>query len=73
MKYKHHSRHHIIPKSRGGDNSLENIAVVNSKEHQLYHNLFSNRRPEEIINYLVNEFWNEDWKYVNKAMRKYKK
>jgi 5-methylcytosine-specific restriction endonuclease McrA len=49
MKYKHHSRHHIIPKSRGGNSSLENIAIVNSKKHQLYHNLFSNRRPEEII------------------------
>jgi hypothetical protein len=73
MKYKHHSRHHIIPKSRGGDNGLENIAIVNSKEHQLYHHLFSNRKPEEIVNYLVNEFWNKDWEYVNKAMRKYKK
>lgn len=70
-KGKHYHKHHIIPRSRGGDNSLENIAGVGKKEHQLYHTLFQNKRPEEIINYLVNEFWNKDWEYVNEAIKQY--
>ena len=67
---RHVSRHHIIPSSRGGDSSLENIAKTTRKPHQYYHALFSNKRPEEIVEYLVNDFWNGQWKYVERAYRR---
>ena len=63
-------RHHIVPTSRGGDSRLENIAKVDGKHHQYYHALFSNRVPEEIVEYLVNDFWNGQWKYVEKAYQR---
>ncbi len=70
MKNKRGSKHHIIPKSRGGDSSLENIAKVKGKQHQYYHALFSNKRPEEIIEYLVNDCWNGQWDYVDRAYKR---
>lgn len=51
------SHHHIIPRSRGGTDRHDNISIVDVKAHQNYHNLFGNMTPEEIIDYLVNYFW----------------
>jgi len=34
-------RHHIIPKSLGGDDSLKNIAVLTAKEHYICHLLLT--------------------------------
>jgi hypothetical protein len=56
-KKKHGSKHHIIPKSRGGSNEPKNISTVESKRHNLYHQLFGNRTPPEIIRMLREEFW----------------
>lgn len=56
--------HHIIPRSRGGDSSRKNICRVSRKEHELYHQIFSNKTPQEIIDYLVNTFWNGDREYI---------
>ena len=66
MKYKKRrkTKHHIQPKSRGGTSNLENICRVPNKEHQNYHNLFINRTPYEILDYLTETFWNGDTKYV---------
>jgi len=61
------NRHHVIPRSRGGDTRVENIARVNIKKHQHYHALFDNRVPEEIINLLVRKYWNGNWDYVRDA------
>ena len=65
---KHLSRHHILPSSRGGDWSKENIVHLNIKEHQNYHTLFSNLTPDEIIIYLVDHFWKGQEKWVYKAL-----
>jgi 5-methylcytosine-specific restriction endonuclease McrA len=62
------SKHHIIPKSRGGDSHLENLAIVSVKQHQAYHTLFDNRTPEEIVEYLNKTFWRGNYQvdiYVN--------
>jgi len=66
-KSKHNSRHHINPRSVGGDFSPENIVRVNSKKHEAYHILFDNRRPDEIIERLVNNYWNGQWDWVRDA------
>lgn len=49
-------KHHIIPKSRGGKDTPENILRVNDKFHRAYHLLFANKVQHEIIEYLIN-FW----------------
>ncbi len=50
--------HHIIPSSKGGDDSDFNIARVPNKKHELYHSLFENKTPQEIVRYLNEKFWN---------------
>ena len=54
---KHITRHHIVPRSRGGRDTSDNIAKVDNKKHELYHELFVNKTPNEIIDYLVSYFW----------------
>ena len=50
-------KHHIIPTSKGGKDVEDNIAYIRRIDHRLYHALFYNRTPEEIILYLQNYFW----------------
>jgi len=59
------SKHHIIPKDRGGNNYYKNISIVNSIAHNKYHSLFGVMTPDEIIKYLVNYFWRGENKWVN--------
>lgn len=65
------TRHHIIPTSRGGRNLEANIGFVPNNQHQDYHKLFGNRNPDEIIDYLVEDFWNGRVEFVNKYLKKY--
>ncbi|MCP3686642.1 MAG: hypothetical protein GY861_28725 [bacterium] len=53
-----------MPKSRGGSNNLENICRVSGREHEKYHSLFSNKTPNEILDYLTDVFWKGDDKYI---------
>jgi hypothetical protein len=56
-------RHHIIPRSRCKDCGVKNpdiqwnITEVPEREHNLYHALFTNKTPSEIIAYLLENFW----------------
>jgi hypothetical protein len=58
------TKHHIFPRSRCKElgihkpNAEWNITSVQRREHELYHALFSNKTPEEIIEYLCEKFWN---------------
>lgn len=51
------TKHHIIPISRNGPDTYDNIARVCRRDHELYHALFENRTPDEIVEYLNNKFW----------------
>jgi len=52
------SRHHILPKSRGGGCENSNIKVTTRKEHQAYNTLFgSNALPEEAVMILIKEWF----------------
>ena len=64
------TRHHIKPKSVGGGDEEENIAKVQNKHHQLYHQLFITREPCEIITWLVKYFWANHWEYVEQALER---
>jgi hypothetical protein len=62
--------HHIIPSSRGGTNDKLNKTRVNIDLHQRYHCLFSNRTPEEILEFLVEYFWGGDISFVQEYLMK---
>ena len=62
------TKHHVIPSSREGDNSLKNIARIKDKKHKAYHIMFSNMTPDEIIIELVENYWNNQWEWVAKAI-----
>lgn len=49
------SRHHIVPKSRGGSNIKENIIRMKDNKHRALHILFSNDDP-------VEQLWNLTFK-----------
>ena len=52
---KHHAgrnRHHLIPRSRGGDSSCNNLLLINIEKHELWHQLWGNRTAEEILDLL---------------------
>jgi len=50
--------HHIVPKSRGGDHSRENILEgVPANIHWAYHTLFGNLKPLEIISVILKQFF----------------
>lgn len=72
-KKKKHDHHHIIPRSRGGSSSLDNLVVVSRVEHENYHTLFSNKTPVEIIEYLTRTFWKDNWTYCHEAIERYNK
>ena len=65
------TRHHIIPTSRGGKNLESNLAWVPRIQHQKYHSLFGNRNPDEIINYLVKDFWKGDSNWIDIYIQRY--
>lgn len=64
MKNSKITKHHIIPRSRGGITEKDNIAYISHGEHDLYHQLFYNKVPEEILHYLVNTFWNGNIEFL---------
>ena len=50
------SKHHRKPRSKGGDNSNENLVLVEHKKHRAYHLLFDNKDPKEVAQ-ILNETW----------------
>ena len=55
--------HHIFPRSRCPElrvkaNSEWNKIRVNARLHAQYHHLFGNKTPREILDFLLNVFWN---------------
>ena len=68
-KNKHKTKHHIVPVSRGGRHNIENIARLDLDKHRTYHHLFGNQTPAEIVDTLVNKYWNGNWSYVEQAYK----
>lgn len=60
-------KHHRLPKSRGGSNSVANIMYVRKDKHTAYHLLVGNSLPEEVAR-IVSEFI--DPRFVLVAVRK---
>ena len=68
LKSQNKNEHHIFPKSLGGKKNRQNIAYVDINKHCNYHILFKNKSPDEIINYLIDYFWNGQTKWVFEAI-----
>ena len=66
------TKHHIVPTSRKGKNLESNLCNVPGRQHEMYHNLFTNRTPDEIIDYLVQDFWAGQKKWVDRYQEKYR-
>jgi len=60
--------HHIIPRSRYGKTDKVNVVEINKEMHKKYHALFGNLLPDEIICYLVKEFWHNQSGWISKAL-----
>jgi hypothetical protein len=52
------TRHHILPRSRQKGKPKQGICKVKKLKHELYHHLFGNMYPWEILEFLNKEFWN---------------
>ena len=62
IKHSKLTKHHVFPRSRCKRLGIKanregNVVMVENREHQLYHALFGNRTPEEIMDYLLTHFW----------------
>ena len=64
------TRHHIVPRSRGGTTRDSNLKMVPRDRHEKYHTLFSNRTPEEIVDYLNKDFWNNRYEINISSLEK---
>jgi hypothetical protein len=57
------NRHHIIPSSRHGSNAPSNIVWLKKRIHDLYHFIFRNRIPEEVVQYVFTAPAKRHWAY----------
>jgi hypothetical protein len=63
------TEHHVIPKSVGGNGDRKNLCYVLANRHNLYHRLFLNLKPEQIVELLNQEFWNDNYQVSIKEVR----
>jgi len=70
MKTRGMTRHHISPRSRSKDDSEENTVYIDARKHEVYHWLFKNKNPDEIVNFLIDYFWDGQDKWIFEAIAK---
>jgi len=51
-RYKKRNRHHLLTKSRGGKDEVDNLLLIDMERHTLLHKLFGNKTIQEIIDLL---------------------
>ena len=48
------NRHHFLqPKSRGGNNSLNNLLLIDIEKHEAWHKIFKNATAQEVLDLLT--------------------
>lgn len=63
------TKHHILPTSRVKGKGIEGVCKVPRHMHELYHHLFGNMYPEEILEYLNILFWNNEYEITIKRKK----
>ena len=63
-KGKRKDKFHIVPKCRGGTRTIKMCRGC----HFEYHQMFDEKTPDEIIDYLVNYYWDGNIQWVVKYM-----
>ena len=51
--HKHRNKHHLKPRSRGGDAQPANLLLIDIDKHILFHKIFGNHTLYEVINILI--------------------
>ena len=46
------NKHHLVPKSRGGDNHKSNLLLIDMTRHLYWHKIFGNQTLTEVIRLL---------------------
>jgi alpha-glucosidase (family GH31 glycosyl hydrolase) len=70
LKAKGMNCHHVNPRSISKDDSEQNTVYIDARRHEVYHWLFRNKTPDEIINYLIDYFWKGQTEWVFEAIAK---
>lgn len=60
------TKHHILPRSRKKGKGVIGVCKVKRFLHELYHNLFGNMYPWEILVFLNETFWNNEYEITIK-------
>lgn len=63
MKRQHQNgqtKHHLIPRSKGGASEEWNIRDVPENRHQAWHTVFQDQLPEEVIVTLIDHWFPEN-------------
>ena len=68
MCKKDYTRHHRLPKSKGGTDLPTNISMMPRKQHEAWHTLFENKSVEQIVE-LLNDVWIDPY-YLIKIERR---
>jgi len=48
-RYRNRNRHHLVPRSRGGDLSASNLLLIDIDKHKVWHRLFGLLTLDEVI------------------------
>lgn len=52
-KNRKRNKHHLIPKSRGGQKLTSNLLLIDMEKHCAWHKLWGNRTLDEVIELLL--------------------
>lgn len=52
-RYPGRNYHHLVPRSRGGPDTSDNLALMRIERHAAWHAIFGNRLPEEALELLI--------------------
>jgi hypothetical protein len=50
------TRHHLVPRSRGGRDKKDNIVKIPDRYHESWHRFFGNLTPKEAIHFIKKIF-----------------
>lgn len=69
-RYNGRNRHHLVPRSRNGENHVSNLLLIDIDKHYFWHRIFGLRTLEEVIEVLTRlKGWKEHQRVLRTAPR----